>query len=527
MSSSLLVNLVIAVICIAITVYGSYFIILICLAAGFCICVFNIAKEFIDRFKSSDFKNTHIYSFLQNHFNFISKNTSGNVGDDPARISYLYFKGQWIDDVICSCEAACFVNLAKANSLKDYVWISEIMPIRPKSIVVLWKFVGCWAYRIALYTGTFIWCPILFLVFFTVAGLISAFALLTTLVFKLFELLLLNLYGLFNLCKHCHNKITLPIYECPNCHAYHKNLISSSKYGVFYRTCSCGCKIPVLPMLGKSKLKAICRNCGTVISTNYFIPVTIAFLGGVKVGKTSFFNSLLACSLKPVMDKRSWKMAINGDENNKFKEMQRKIEGGVFPASTQDGAIEAFCVNADRGKGSFPLTIYFYDPPGETFQRSLKFRTHKYYDYLKGVIWVIDPLSIDLIKSRYSTNKNVFSSANASECSPEASLDRWLIGQENYFSNSLKKTLCAVVITKADVPFVSQTLRLIPGDNDSKCRNFLREYCSSNFIQKFEKTFSKVKFFVVSSSGGASVGQKFKPQGIDEVMQWMLDNIVE
>ena len=46
-----------------------------------------------------------------------------------------------------------------------------------------------------------------------------------------------------------------------------------------------------------------------------------------------------------------------------------------------------------------------------------------------------------------------------------------------------------------------------------------------NLMNTLEAHFRRVEFFAVSSVGDGGNGAPFKPEGIDEVLRWLMDNI--
>ena len=167
-----------------------------------------------------------------------------------------------------------------------------------------------------------------------------------------------------------------------------------------------------------------------------------------------------------------------------------------------------------------------YDPPGESFKNTANLRIHRYYDNLKGVVWVVDPFTLDDVRRRLCGREAEFESAKAGALPPEECLERWLIGMEKDFSGVVKDSVCAVVITKTDVPCLSETTGLRMGDDDAACRKFLSECECDSLVNTIDRTFTKVRFFAVSATGGEPEGQKFSPVGLEAATKWIFDNLV-
>ena len=447
--------------------------------------------------------------------------------DEPAEEKYFFWKGKWISDVKATCHDVWEMNLSAFRDSNAKV----VSAWNGASEVWDWvKVVFFAALSIAVFLGTFIWTPLLVVLFCTITGLLCLIYSITAIILALAEHLFLRIHGLFNLCKYCHAKVNLPVYECPNCHAKHLNLLPGPRYGIFFRKCStpgCGTKIPVLRITGKKKLPSFCRNCGIALSADDYVPVTIAFLGGPSVGKTMLFNSLATSSLESAISEHSWKMIVKNEDEEKIRQMKQWIDKGITPRTTQDRAIEALCIDADRGNGLFPLRIYLYDPPGESFKSTAKLKIHRYYDHLKGVIWVVDPFTLDEVRNRLTGRESEFETVRAGALSTEDCLERWIIGMEKDFSGVIKDSVCAVIITKTDVPCFSEISGLHMGDNDEACRKFLFDCNYDGFVNTIAHTFSRVRFFAVSATGGKPEGQGFAPVGLDEATKWIFENLIK
>ena len=131
--------------------------------------------------------------------------------------------------------------------------------------------------------------------------ILGLFLIITNLVFRLWfivfaceirflDWLISKVYGLFNKCQFCHQRIYNPIYHCPKCRKRYPKLVPSWKFGLFFWKCGCGEILPTSSLLGRNKLPAFCSNpkCGKPILSSYATPISIVVLGAQKVGKTHF-----------------------------------------------------------------------------------------------------------------------------------------------------------------------------------------------------------------------------------------------
>ena len=440
----------------------------------------------------------------------------------PAVEAYFYRKGQWVDELNAvkeslsedfSQKSSNFSNRAPSFSFADFAKTGQAM--------------FCYGTVFGLFLGVLICIPSLFLIMGLIAGIhilirsLFAFSLLVG------ELLFLRINGLFKLCPHCHERFVLPVYECPGCGAKHQLLLSGTRYGILFRKCTTrGCEklIPVTRITGKKKLPSFCRKCGNPLEKIDYKPITLAFMGGPSVGKTMLFYSTVANLLQEIATNKHYTAEVSKDDENKLNRIKGLIAGGVFPNSTQNTSIDAFCIDFKKNGDLFPYRLYLYDPPGESFRSLNDLSVHRYYNHLKAIIWVLDPFTLDSIRAKFPTS--LLDSVKVGALSPEMCLERWLVGLEKNFNGIFKDLVCAVAINKTDVPqFIART-GLVVGDGDEKCRFFLDNNGGSNFIRILDDKFSKVCFFAVSATDGSSNGQTYSSRGMDLLLEWVWNQIL-
>lgn len=63
-----------------------------------------------------------------------------------------------------------------------------------------------------------------------------------------------------SVCPHCQNRSFVPQHKCPSCSALHADL-SPSSYGILYRRCDCGARLPSSFITGRSSLVPVCPKC--------------------------------------------------------------------------------------------------------------------------------------------------------------------------------------------------------------------------------------------------------------------------
>lgn len=448
--------------------------------------------------------------------------------DEPAVESYFYFRGRWLEESRAVCAETWQLNSAALR--RSNAKLADRCNDASDNKFYLFAVVLQAAISAVYFLGNFVWTPIVLAVFGLVAA--GACALYTVMAISAWgvEQAFLRVHGLFRLCKHCHAKVGLPVYECPSCHARHQHLVPSARYGVLYRRCAspgCGCRIPLTRFNGRNSLPMFCRKCNSSMSAEDYVPLTLAFLGGPSVGKTMLFQSVVANVLQAVASRNGMNVVVGADETAKLRLLRQSVSRGDMPDSTQNRAIEAFCMDLTSPASRFPFRIYLYDPPGESFSSTRDLRVHRYYDHLRCAVWVIDPFSVESVRSRFSENGELRQRVRAGAMSPQDCLDRWLIGLEKEFNGLLKNAACAVAINKTDVSELTNMFGIRMGDDDAQCRAFLEKCACEDLVNRLERSFARVRFFAVSATGGVGEGQAFSPVGLEQMICWILENSLQ
>lgn len=380
---------------------------------------------------------------------------------------------------------------------------------------------------IAILLATIVYLPIL-TVFFTVLYLLIWMMYVSmTLEMRILEWLIIKVHGLFNICRHCHQRIDIPIYRCPKCGTEYSKLISSVKFGPFFRRCRCGEYLPASRFFGRNELPSICPhpNCRRSLQSQDVVPVSIAVLGGPSVGKSHFMMDALYLLKNEVLPRMHRTCNIPSADKPIVDSLIRLYEMGMPPQGTRDSMIEAICLEMKAATWAFPQRLYLYDPPGESFKDSKKVSSHRYYQNMKAAVLIIDPFTLDAVLADYQRYGIAHKMMQRGAMSPEESLERWLISMERDFSGIVKHSSCAVVINKTDEPSFAKIAGLKAGAPSARCRDFLRRYDCDNMVNTLEGHFKRVEFFAVSSVGTGGNGTPFKPEGVDEVLRWLMDNI--
>ena len=198
--------------------------------------------------------------------------------ESNARESFFYWNGDWKRNLFTTIKATFVLNYGEIKKywakkkksafgcVLGFLLVGIIFAILLSSVAFL-PFLS-----IVLVGFMFLWCVL----YNTVAFFVHAT-----------EFFLTKIRGETYLCPSCKREIVYPVYHCPVCNAAHGMLMPSAHYGIYYRECTCGQKIPTMQILGREQLGCTCDDpyCQS-LPTGKYTPETIAFLGGPSVGKS-------------------------------------------------------------------------------------------------------------------------------------------------------------------------------------------------------------------------------------------------
>jgi len=317
-------------------------------------------------------------------------------------------------------------------------------------------------------------------------------------------------------CPSCHTKTTVPAYVCDNCKVIHKKLYPN-EYGFFYHKCQCNTHLPATFFLGRRKLEAKCSNCNNSLSQEFiearkvFIPI----IGGASVGKTNFMFSVV----RNLIEKDDYRKGYQSDfsDNNtkaKYEKVIKDIKNNFLPQKTATYLPKAFNIILTSTKKA-TWTFYLYDAAGEAFRDTDRMNIQKYNEYSSGIIFIIDPFSLQKVRNKY---KHKLSIVAASNDSIDDILSRLLTSLEN--TSGLKKTEkykkpLAIIFNKID-----ELENEIINNDSKKGKEQLEEWGEHKFLQKIAVRFENVKFFKLS----AVQSLKNTQNDIMEPVMWIANN---
>lgn len=362
--------------------------------------------------------------------------------------------------------------------------------------------------------------------------------------FRGIEYLNMFRWRIFLACPTCYEKFKLPIYSCTDCGAKHTKLVPG-QYGVFKRKCKCGNLLPTLFLNGKNKLPSTCPN-GHPLTEDIGVSINVHYpiVGGAMSGKSAFLvASMLVLSEKSENEGFDFSFPEKKSEDT-FIKSKDNFKKGIPPEKTAvEDKPRAFLVKMQKKEGRRPPhLIYIYDAAGEIFESLDSMRIHKYFEYISGIFFLIDPFSIPVVKKEFDSELSDHSEAiKPSTEDPNAIFSRMVTNLEQHGGQKGKyKIPIAVVIAKSDAFGLENKIRGThlalpseekkqPSEKDiesEKIRTWLNNNGQSNFVRSVENMFENVKYFSCSALGHMSVtesdsGTEFTPLNIDAAIDWV------
>lgn len=391
----------------------------------------------------------------------------------------------------------------------------------------------------------FIFISIIFSIF------LSLFFVLIYLGFSLlwiFDRLYLKQKKIFTACPECKGKSIIPTYACPNCGIKHTNL-TPSKYGILYRTCSCGEKLGTTFITGRKNYPAFCQCCGHPLSDRENVPICIPIVGGRSVGKTSFITAFSKEFIDKIAPAYGWKTEFyNKEKANIFKEINSDYQNGTTRMTARPQDINktssisfSFFLRGKEFKQE--RLIHIYDIAGEVFTDNNENEIQRQYEYCQGIIFILDPFSIPAVKNKYSHELQPADIAGMGLANVGNIIDAFMNKLREVTGISLNKVSSvpiAIVISKIDTSGLSNELgesaiakkkaenpKKFVNDMDIEdylCRKFLIEYGMESFVNSINIKFKNNRYFACSAIGHTRGKGEYKPIGVVEPMEWLFKN---
>lgn len=353
--------------------------------------------------------------------------------------------------------------------------------------------------------------------------------------------------GIFVACPNCKNKYLIPVYICPQCGVKHTKLFPG-KYGAFHRICNCGHKIPSHFITGReSKLAAECPTCGYELRKTGSKPLCIPIVGGRASGKTAYITAFSYDFIEKAAPRNGITIKHYSESMKCFYETNIKndyLSGTTRMTKTETDLRQAsskvfnFLIHSDKIRPD--RLVQIYDVAGESFVDNTENEEQLQYIYCHGIIFMLDPLSIPMVRNYLDDNISDIDKASAGTVDADLVLDSFmnkLRGITGQSSTEICNIPIAVVISKCDI----RTLDRFIGDEkiseimlenglqkesfscieDRICRQFLIENGLANFVSNLEMKFKNNRYFRCSAIGHTRECGRYNPKGVLAPMEWI------
>ena len=342
--------------------------------------------------------------------------------------------------------------------------------------------------------------------------------------------------------SECHADISLPHYFCPGCNVLHENLLPGS-YGVSHRQCECGAWLPTLFLFGRNRLSSICPNLSCKKPLNSGIGVTknihIPIVGGPSAGKTNFLVACMTEIHQSADDGHANVAFTTKKDETVYKTSKNNFKSGVAAGKTVQESPDAFLFIANTGNDD--CLLYIYDAAGELYNQTDKMRRQEYFNYVNGIIFLIDPFSLSQVQANLEnelSNTAVKLQISPCEEKPQDVYSKLLqtLQQEKGISRSASNKPISVVVTKSDAFNIAEEIQQIAKnillDGNEKqtreslaVRKWLEKNGEGNLIRGIEKDFKQVSYFYCSPLGRLpdSSSTPFSPRNVLKPLNWLLN----
>lgn len=349
--------------------------------------------------------------------------------------------------------------------------------------------------------------------------------------------------GIFVACPNCKSKYLIPTYICPKCGAKHTKL-TPGKYGVLYRTCNCGNKLPTHFFTGRGRLDAECPVCAAALKATANRPICVPVIGGRSSGKTAYITAFSYDFIEKTAPENGIEIQHYDEKTEEFYKtvISKDYMGGITTMTKTEldinqASSKAFSFIVHHEKVNPDRVIQIYDVAGESFVDNTENEAQLQYSYCHGIVFMLDPVSIPMIRNYMDEGVD---KSSVGTLDVDLVLDsflnklRQITGQS---STAVFNIPIAIVISKSDIGVIDKSIgdekisEYMARNNlgtdsfmtaeDAVCRQFLCDNGLANFVNNIEMKFKNNRYFKCSSIGHTRECGEYNPRGVLEPMEWI------
>lgn len=339
-------------------------------------------------------------------------------------------------------------------------------------------------------------------------------------------------------CPNCHSRFVIPTFRCPVCGSMHKKLVPGP-YGIWKHKCICGTKLPATFLNGRSKLEALCPDCGSPLVASDARPIVFQLVGGSKAGKTVYLSAFFHEYLEKLSGNENLQFTITEQYRPYFDELEEWYKGVDCPATAQRNS-QMYPLLIDSSLG-IKRQLSIYDIAGEMFDGITADSEvqQQQFHYCDGLLFLIDPFSSGKLRNdRIEAGEDISDFSDMAVEDVATNFINYLIRTGHAKANARCNIPIAILIAKADIREVKRAIGpakinsiyrrnteqygTYENARDSVCRQFLMDIGLSATVDNLETQFSNLHYFPVSAMGHSADGTTYEPWGIMDAIEWML-----
>jgi hypothetical protein len=332
------------------------------------------------------------------------------------------------------------------------------------------------------------------------------------------DTVLLWIRGVRITCPACYRRGFYPSYECPNCTTRHHD-VRPGRYGVARRVCVCGERLRTLILLGSHRMNAFCAHCEAPLAERVgtAAEVILPVFGAAGAGKTRLMI-VIKMAIDEMAKRTGARVELADDDTRKWdRQARRELLSTDRVAKTLIRLPRAYSMYVKPKRGARRL-VHVFDPAGEYFNESQRLQELQFLKLAKTFLFVVDPLSVDVLWARLGAADQNAHSAVRARREPEFVFAQTVQNLEAMGVRT-KKARLVVVVSKSDL--IPQIL-IDDGVADFKddiVRWLDEDLRQGNMLRAMEHAFGEVHFFLTTAvvTDGDRVDD-----GVEKLTSWVL-----
>lgn len=371
-------------------------------------------------------------------------------------------------------------------------------------------------------------------------------------------------YRIFQRCPNCHEAMDIPIFTCPGCRQNHDRLWPSI-YGVLSHRCkgpdgqSCGQVLPAVrlrffalhPGQAQDALSRHCPHCQYIFGSEIgqAINVHLPIVGGPSAGKSMYILTATRAFKDLYQNRFAYTVEFARDQSTReyTQKLESLLQTGLLEGTrATEHVTRAYTMKVQAPKAPLSNLVYLYDAPGEAYMTTHHAGEQKYFSYVSGIIFVVDPFFIPEYRQEHEAE---FRRYEALGMHFDLGLDPQIVYERMFSLFEEKVGLrrgkafphpLAVVVSKTDAFSMELELgssaarALMSRDTTIKSeedafhilvQNFLTRYGQGPLVQHIAMQFKQVRYFSCSALGRMSVAgdrSPATPRRVEAPLLWLL-----